>query len=417
MLCPNIGKNPLSKFDFFILVDFVKMLFISTDFMVRGQKSGQEEEEMARHGENIRRRKDGRWEGRYLIYEPESGRKVTRSVYARTYAAVKEKLLSARISAEFLCEKSEQHKDTAFHIVAAEWLASIEKTRKYATYIKYRSIYEKYIKEKLNDRPLSRINSAILAEEFFIQDEKALSESLRRSIICVLNQMLSYAELYYQMSPCRISCRRQSNVNKPVRVLNQTEQAKLLRCLYDEMDIYKMGILICISTGLRLGEICSLKWEDIDLIRKVLHVNTTVQRIAADNEMRRTILLEGNPKSIFSRREIPLSEDIVKLLTPYYTDSDKYVINRNHPMEPRTYQNKFQNYLKKAGVEKKNFHALRHTFATNCINSGADIKSLSEILGHSDVKITLNRYVHPTLDTKRRHMNTLSSVYGQIMGQ
>ena len=86
-------------------------------------------------------------------------------------------------------------------------------------------------------------------------------------------------------------------------------------------------------------------------------------------------------------------------------------------MEPRTYQNKFQNYLRAAGVKRKNFHALRHTFATNCVISGVDIKSLSEILGHSDVKITLNLYVHPTIETKRQHMNAISAIYGQFMGQ
>lgn len=385
--------------------------------MVRGQKNGQEEKKMARHGENIRRRKDGRWEGRYSIYEPKAGRKVIRSVYAGTYAAVKEKLLLARMSAEIKDDKEEPDNDLTFHTIAVEWLNMIEKNRKYATYIKYRSIYEKHIQEKLSEKPLSELDSAFLSDAFVTHDGKILSESLERSIICVLNQILSFAEQYYRIKPYQISCRKQSNINKPVKVLNQTEQAKLLKYLYEEMDIYKMGILICISTGLRLGEICSLKWEDVDMIRKVLHVNTTVQRIAVNDGVRKTILLEGNPKSIFSRREIPLSDDIVRLLTPYYAASSKYVLNRNHPMEPRTYQNKFQHYLKTAGVERKNFHTLRHTFATNCINSGADIKSLSEILGHSDVKITLNRYVHPTLDTKRRHMNALSSVYGQIVGQ
>ncbi len=372
---------------------------------------------MARHGENIRRRKDGRWEGRYSVYEPKVEKKITRSVYAGTYEAVKEKLLLARISADLRCEEQEADYDMTFHTVAVEWLDMMEKTRKYATYVKYRSIYEKHIREIMKDRTLSKIDSRILTEHFCAHDGKTLSDSLRRSIICVLNQILSYGEQHYRMRPCQISCRKQNCLKKPVKVLNQTEQAKLLKCLYDEMDIYKMGILICISTGLRLGEICSLKWDDVDLRRKVLHVNTTVQRIAVNDGEGRTVLLEGNPKSTFSRREIPLSDDIVKLLTPYYTASSKYVINRNHPMEPRTYQNKFQNYLKMAGVEKKNFHTLRHTFATNCINSGADIKSLSEILGHSDVKITLNRYVHPTLDTKRQHMNTLSTVYGQILGQ
>ena len=183
------------------------------------------------------------------------------------------------------------------------------------------------------------------------------------------------------------------------------------------MDIEKLGILLCISTGLRLGEICSLKWKDINLKGKVLYVNTTVQRIAVDGYKTKTILMEGEPKSIFSKREIPLSEEIIKWLTLYYDSAEQYVLCRNKPMEPRTYQNKFQKYLKLAGIERKNFHILRHTFATNCMNSGMDIKSLSEILGHSDVKITLNCYVHPTMEMKRQYMNSLSVIYGQYLGQ
>ncbi|MBD5521775.1 MAG: site-specific integrase [Lachnospiraceae bacterium] len=192
---------------------------------------------------------------------------------------------------------------------------------------------------------------------------------------------------------------------------------KLLQYLYEEMDIYKLEIIICISTGLRLGEICALKWNDIDLQGGLLHVNTTVQRIAMNGYNTRTILLEGEPKSIFSKREIPLSDEITKLLFSYHNVGETYVINRNKPMEPRTYQNKFQKYLRLADIQKKNFHSLRHTFATNCISSGMDIKSLSEILGHSDVRITLDRYIHPTVETKRYHMNSLSEIYGQYMGR
>lgn len=373
---------------------------------------------MSRHGENIRKRKDGRWEGRYCIYEPQRGRKVVRSVYARTYAEVKEKLLSAKIAAESKRENFPPEKQMEFHEIAQEWLDIIIKTRKYATYVKYRSVYEKYIKDNLYIHPRACFGKIDFTESFCNGDkENPISESVKKSIVCVLNQIFSYAESHYHTEHFHYSYQKQNDTSKPIKVLNQIEQAKLLRCLYQETDICKVGILLCISTGLRLGEICSLKWADVDLKGKVLYVNTTVQRIAVDGMASRTSLLEGSPKSSFSQREIPLSEDIVELLLPYYNPAAIYVLNESKPMEPRTYQNKFQSYLKMAGVEKKNFHTLRHTFATNCISSGTDVKSLSEILGHSDVKITLNRYVHPTLETKRQHMNSLSSVYGQMRSQ
>lgn len=373
---------------------------------------------MPRHGENIRRRKDGRWEGRYYSYDSQQGKKTAHSVYARTYAEVKEKLLSAKLYVESGRENVLADEQLELHKIAQEWLEVIAGTKKYATYVKYRFLYERYIKDTLCTCPMEKLDSIDLREIFHHHNiEKPISESVKKSIVCVLNQIFSYAESHYHINHFHYSYQKQNHICKPVKVLNQTEQAKLLRCLYHETDICKVGILLCISTGLRLGEICSLKWEDIDLKGKVLYVNTTVQRIAVDGMKQKTSLLEGNPKSSFSQREIPLSEEIVSLLVPYYSTTARYVLNESKPMEPRTYQNKFKRYLEMAGVEKKNFHILRHTFATNCINSGTDIKSLSEILGHSDVKITLNRYVHPTLETKRQHMNSLSSVYGQMMGQ
>lgn len=418
---------------------------------------------MPRRGENIRKRKDGRWEGRYYTLDLQSGRKVTHSVYAMSYGEVKEKLSIAKVSVGFIAkEKSFTTEETSnverefhseeifypeeifhpeengnlkrisnkilnserisdrevcFHMVAEEWFAVIKCSKKYATYIKYHFIYEKYIKEKLGMFPFSKLEEDILAGIFQNEGKERLSDSLQKSISCVLNQILSYAASHYQVGLFQYTYQKQRTGKKPVEVLSQTEQVRLLQYLYEEMDLYKLGILLCISTGLRLGEICALKWADVDMKGKVLYVNTTVQRITVDGSDSRTNLLEGEPKSIFSKREIPLSDEMIKLLYPYYNEAKEYVINGNKPMEPRTYQNKFQRYLQMAGVEKKNFHILRHTFATNCINNGIDVKSLSEILGHSDVKITLNCYVHPTIETKRQYMNSLSVIYGQYRGQ
>ena len=130
----------------------------------------------------------------------------------------------------------------------------------------------------------------------------------------------------------------------------------------------------------------------------------------------KTSLLETTPKSEYSRREIPLSSMISGLIAGIHHDGE-YVFGKDKPMEPRTLQNHFKRLLKKAGLKHKNFHILRHTFATNCIEGGADIKSLSQILGHSDVQISLNRYVHPSMDSKRRCLESLSRFYGQIRGQ
>ena len=206
-------------------------------------------------------------------------------------------------------------------------------------------------------------------------------------------------------------------VSKPIGTLNIYEQQKLVEYLSNDIDIYKAGILICLFMGLRLGEICALKWEDIDFQNRILHIKRTVQRLDCTNTESRskTILFEGPPKTVHSIREIPIPEFLYNIILSYNDSPCKgiYFLNPNTPMDPRTYQYKFQSILKKAGIESTHFHALRHTFATNCINSGADAKSVSEILGHANVNITLNRYVHPDMDTKRNILNSIYSKHSE----
>jgi len=162
-----------------------------------------------------------------------------------------------------------------------------------------------------------------------------------------------------------------------------------------------MAVLLCFYTGLRLGELCALKWEDIDFERKLIRLIRTVERLYVEGHKTKTILLEAAPKSAYSRREIPLSNVILKQLCKLRRETDTgYVFGGKKPMEPRTLQYHFKKLLQEAGLPEKNFHILRHTFATNCIEGGTDVKSLSDLLGHSEVQITLNRYVHPSMETK-----------------
>ncbi len=392
------------------------LLFRQNSPLFRVKKMVRKEGTMPRRGENIRKRKDGRWEGRYYVQEAKTGKNLQRSVYAKSYGEVKVKLSSAKLSWEAMEKRTLNGSQIRFSQVAEEWLAMVRSEKKHATYTKYRMIYEKYLCPVLGRVAFSEWDYELLTD-LFQKRTIPLSDSLQKSISCVLNQIRSYAVSHYSVSLSPYSIPRYKTGTKPVEVLNQSEQARLLQYLYQEMDIYKLGIVLCISTGLRLGELCALKWQDVDFEEHLLYINATVQRIAVEGGRAKTILLEGSPKSCFSRRKIPLSDELEKLLLPYWNHQEGYVIKGRKPMEPRTYQNKFQKYLQSAGVKKKNFHILRHTFATNCISNGVDIKSLSEILGHSDVKITLNRYVHPTTEIKRQHMNSLSVIYGQLMGQ
>lgn len=370
---------------------------------------------MARRGENIRKRKDGRWEGRYTEYV--AGEKRSKSVYAKTYKEIRQKLMTAKknISSSKIRHDvtlTEENKQLTISKVSSLWLDEVMKKKKHSTYVKYRNICNKYILPVLGSLTLYNLSTNALTDIF----SSELSESMQKSIYCVLNQIMVYGNEHYGTEIIHYNKKKVVSKTDPVKILNTSEQRELLCSLYQDMDYSKLGILICLSTGLRLGEVCALQWNDIDMDAKILHVNRTVQRISIDNAEHKTQLLESTPKTPCSKREIPLSEHLYNLLKKYKNE-DKYVVNGDYPMEPRTYQKRLHVYLKQAGILDAHFHTLRHTFATNCISAGADVKSVSEILGHSDVRITLNRYVHPSMDTKRDHLNSLDSIYGQYLGQ
>ena len=171
-----------------------------------------------------------------------------------------------------------------------------------------------------------------------------------------------------------------------------------------------MGIILSLYTGLRIGEICALKWSDIDFINNQIIVNHSVTRIKNINEsFLKTKIIINEPKTEYSKRVIPIPNSIINSLKQVFPNNKDYyfLTNSCKVLEPRTYYNKYKKVLKKIGLEKYNYHALRHTFATRCIEIGFDPKSLMEILGHSDIKITLSLYVHPTNTLKKQYMNKL----------
>lgn len=294
-----------------------------------------------------------------------------------------------------------------------DWLQQIAGSRKYSTYIKYEKLYNCHIKEMFCGVSVPQITGHFVREKLSVSDS---SDSTKQAILIVINQTLQYAEEHYGCSVVLIK-NKFPRKRKPIAILNRTEQVRLMKFLNKNMNISKAGIILCLSTGLRLGEICALKWADIDMEQMLLHVNRTVQRIEIKNGATKTALLETPPKSAFSLREIPISKTLVSMLRAFQKRGQEYVLCADRPMEPRTYQNHFKAYLREIDGGNHNFHILRHTFATNCIDNGMDVKSLSEILGHSDVQITLNHYVHPTMDTKRKYMNALSAIYNQFCSE
>ena len=152
--------------------------------------------------------------------------------------------------------------------------------------------------------------------------------------------------------------------------------------------------------------ICALKWEDIDVRESVIHVRRTLERVyVMDEEPRRTVLIEGMPKTVNSVRDIPITKNLMKMLKPLcgIVNPDYYVLsNESKPIEPRTYRNYYKALMQELGIPRIKFHGLRHSFATRCIESNCDYKTVSVLLGHSNIGTTLNLYVHPNLEQKKK---------------
>lgn len=175
-----------------------------------------------------------------------------------------------------------------------------------------------------------------------------------------------------------------------------------------------MAFLLRLETGIRLGEVCALRWSDVDFTSGLLHIRRTAYRI---NYGGRTELVTQTPKTDNSLQTIPLTAKMLSILRSFRAGENDYLFTgSDKPMEPRTLQYRFQKFLKELGISSRNFHILRHSFATRCIDCGMDIKSLPEILGHANVQVTLQMYVHPSMDSKRSALEAASVLSGILVG-
>lgn len=192
------------------------------------------------------------------------------------------------------------------------------------------------------------------------------------------------------------------------RLLNSSEQNILTEQLMNDINPSNAGILLSAATGMRIGELCALKWSDFDFEKSTVTVSRTMQRIK-NRDGQGTKIIVTSPKSRTSLREIPIPEFLKNTLAEMKTNSDSFMLTGNGKfVEPRTMQYRFKNILKRFNLPQVNFHSLRHMFATKCVSLGIDVKTLSEILGHSSVKITFDRYVHSSMERKQSCMKLFS---------
>lgn len=371
---------------------------------------------MPRRGENIFRRKDGRWEARYVKAISTNNKKLYGSVYASTYTEVKQKRenICNSLNKEKIKKSNINNQVLEYYIV--EWLNVYRIKFKAPTYVKYYNVIYNYLlpyfkdikANELNTKQVELFTASLLKEG---KNGKPLSPKTVKDILSLFKSIIGYIESEHNIS-INTKIIYPKKQKEKERILSKEEFINLNQTLLQEIDSCKFGVLIAMATGLRIGELCALKWKDISLKENYIYVNKTMQRIKniySDNP--KTIFIEDSPKSSTSNRKIPIPANLITLFKQFRQNDDCYLLTGRSDkfVEPRSLERKFRKYIKNAGIEKANFHMLRHTFATMCIEGGFEIKCLSEILGHSGSQITLDRYVHSSFDLKKSWIDKFSN--------
>ena len=365
-------------------------------------------------GENIFKRKDGRWEARYIKGRELSGKIKYGFCYGKTYKEAKEKAekrKGALINGKPEVLPRSRH---MFSFYCSEWLSAEKIKVKESTYIKYTTIIERHIIPKLGACHPLGVTTELL--DHFAKEllDTGLAPKTVHDILVVIHSILKYAAVKYPDVFPTISMPYPKIEKKEMRVLSLEEQERFVSYLQGNMDPCKFGVLLALFTGIRIGELCALRWNCISIKENTIRINQTLQRLrdTSTAAASRTRIVIGTPKSSTSIRVIPMSAYALELCKKMKPDhGDAFVLTgTNDFMEPRVLQYRLEKYTRDCQLEGVHFHTLRHTFATRAVEVGFDIKSLSAILGHATVTITLERYVHASLELKRSNMQKLKAV-------
>lgn len=376
---------------------------------------------MARKGENIYKRKDNRWEARISIGYTVEGKRKYHSVYGKSYQEAKKK------KQEYLVMQREnppeeyrpKPMELLFENYVSQWLEWKKHQIKDSTYCTYVRLIKAQILPGLGKMTLQQLTREKI-KHFFAEravngrcDGKGgLSSKTISDIYILLNSIFDYIEGHYQYEN-PIKNLKISGINRvSVDPLNEMEYRALTLYLLELNTTEALGVLSSLYMGLRLGEICALRWKDIDLESRIFRIRHTIYRVLAENSGKKTALTISSPKTLASVRDIPIPEFMYPLLKEKMSSPEDYLLTGSpFYIDPRTYQNHFKRILRDCGMRNITYHCLRHTFATNCVILNFDIKTLSEILGHANTSITLNRYVHSSLHQKQRQMQKLSNLF------
>ncbi len=364
---------------------------------------------MPKRGNNIYKRADGRWEGRILKEDIFPGEARYKYVYGKTYGETRKKMETIRQSMKKRCPDCQIAVEEAVNL----WLKGKKDFWKVTTYFAYCNLTRKYIIPILGSCKISEIDDRML-DKFVSKirhNEKgrALSNGYLRNICSVIIMVLHYMKSKHHFAveipdnPVAL-CRKNTMMLPGDHDLKKLEDYLLSHMTEDGTSL---GILTSLYTGIRIGELCALKWESINLRDEVICVRQNIQRVKIADS---TAIVFQTPKTVTSTREIPIPPVLLPFFVKYKGGDDEFLVKgkKKDYAEPRTMEYRLSRILEKCSIKQFHFHMLRHTFATRCITMGFDVKSLSELLGHSNIQTTLNLYVHSSKQHKKQLMNLFS---------
>ena len=309
-------------------------------------------------------------------------------------------------------------------MLSDQWMNAKLHKVKASTYARYSFLLSRHILPKLGTICLEEITPDMI-DDFLLckrqsgnlRDGSPLSPKTVNDMRTLILEVLKYA---MRKGFCKFIYEDIYSPNRTeqnIKVLSISEQKQLTKYLEMHMESASLGITIALSCGLRIGEICALTWNDIDLQKPAIYVNKTLNRIQLIHnkespENPRTTVQITAPKTKYSMREIPITQKLLSLLQKYHPmckeEHSVFILTgTKYPMEPRLLLKRYKKILGKAGLPDYTFHSLRHSFATRCVEAGMDAKTLSLLLGHSSISITLQLYVHPSFEQKTRELQKL----------
>lgn len=369
---------------------------------------------MPRKGENIYKRKDGRWEGRFIKNRDANNKISYGYLYGKTYQDVKERLLVVKAKhLEKTLIKSEKSYERLDSWIRECMTTKIKKEVKPSTYYNYSRLLKNHVFPAIGSIKMKDLTQKNVQTVIEMLREKQLAVGTVHLIYTILNSLLKIAvqEGCLSENPCHYVL-LPKKPNKRVHALTIAEQKKMERLFFADPE--GVSVILALYTGMRIGEICGLKWSDIDFETRLIHVQRTVMRVTDENALeKRTVVVEDHPKTAESNRFIPMTNHLCTyLLQLKESNRSNYIVNnQGKRVEPRTVNYRFKKVLAGTDLEKFHFHTLRHTFATRCVENGVDIASVSRLMGHSSIKLTLDTYTDSMMEKRREAVGTLDLLF------